>query len=271
MKPEKVVYYSDPLHDDFAGTNIKTQKVDGDFPYIHKSRIWNFFAFLLYYIVAIPLVFIASKVYLGLKFENRKVLKKLRKTGFYLYGNHTRDLDAFIPSMSSFPKKAYIVASADAVSIPFLYNIVQMLGAIPVPSSLSGMKGFTEAIFRRIKEKKCVAIFPEGHVWPFYTGIRPFADTSFYYPAKDGAPVVAMVTTYRKRKGLFALCKRPGMTVTFSEPFYPDKTLPLKKLQKELRDKAYSFMTDISSTHENIEYIRYIKAPENNCNSNETE
>ena len=139
-----------------------------------------------------------------------------------------------------------------------------MLGAIPVPSSLSGMKGFTEAIFQRIKEKKCVAIFPEGHVWPFYTGIRPFVDTSFYYPSKDGAPVVAMVTTYRKRKGLFALAKRPGMTVTFSEPFYPDKTLPFKKSQKELRDKAFSFMTEISSSRENVEYIRYLRKTEEN-------
>ena len=263
MKAEKVVYYSDSLKDDFAGTNIKAQSVGGDFPFLHKSRIWNFAAFLLYYMVASPLVFIISKVYLGLKFENRQVVKKLKNTGFYLYGNHTRDLDAFIPPMVAFPKKAHIIANSDAVSIPFLHNVVQMLGAIPVPDSLSGMKGFTEAVFYRCKEKKCVAIFPEAHVWPFYTGIRPFPDTSFHYPVKDGSPVIAMVTTYRKRKGVFLLSKRPGMTVTLSEPMYIDSTLPPKKAQKELRDRVYSFMTEISSTKENIEYIKYVKKTQN--------
>ena len=66
-----------------------------------------------------------------------------------------------------------------------------------------------------------LAIFPEAHIWPFYTGIRPFSATSFRYPEKLNAPVVAMVTTYRKAARSVSLFRRPGMTVTLSEPFYP--------------------------------------------------
>ncbi len=259
MEPEKTVYYTDPLNDDFAGTGIKTKKVDGGFPYEHRSRLWNIAAYALYYIVAVPLVYIASKLYLGLRFENRSVLKKVRKTGYYLYGNHTRDLDAFVPAMAAFPKKAYIITNPDAVSLPFLYNVVQMLGAIPIPTELSGMRPFMAAVFRRIEQKKCVTIYPEAHVWPFYTGIRPFVSTSFHYPVKDGAPVVAMVTKYRKRKGLFFLAKKPGMTVTFSEPMYADSSLTPKNAQEELRGRVYDFMKKTSSSGENIEYIRYIR------------
>ncbi len=68
----------------------------------------------------------------------------------------------------------------------------------------------------------CIGIFPEAHIWPFYTGVRPFVGTSFRYPVKLHAPVVAMAVTYRKRRGLFCWVKRPpGMTVTFSAPMYP--------------------------------------------------
>ncbi len=257
MQTKRVIYYRDPLRDDFAGTNIKTAQVGADFPFRPASPLWKWIAFLVYYLIAVPLVFAISKLYLGLKFENREVLRKLHGTGYYLYGNHTRNLDAFVPAMAAFPKKAYVVANADAVSLPFLRNIVQMLGAIPVPTEFSGMRGFMEAVYARCAEQNCVAIYPEAHVWPFCTVIRPFPDTSFRYPAKDGAPVVAMVTTYRKRKGLFRFAGRPGMTVTFSEPMSADPALSVKKAQAELRDRVHSFMAETAAGKENIAYIRY--------------
>lgn len=259
--PNRIIYYTDPVNDDFAENNIKTKKVDGNFIFVNKNKLWNMAAALLYYIVAIPIVWIISKVYLGLKFENRDTLKKVRGTGFFLYANHTRELDAFLPALASFPAKAYIMAHADAVSIPFLKNIVLMLGAIPVPTERAGFSGFLDTIDTRIHEKQCVAIFPEAHIWPFYTGIRPFPDTSFRYPVKMNAPVIAMVITYRKRQGLFRFVKKPGMTVTFSEPFHSNDSLPPKAAQKELREQVYRFMTQISSEKENNEYIKYVYRP----------
>ena len=258
MKSKRIVYYTDPIHDDFAANQIKTKKVGEDFPFANINKLWNLFAFLLYYIVAIPIVWMISKVYLGLKFENRDVLKRVRGNGFFLYGNHTRELDAFLPALSAFPVKAYTIAHADAVSIPYLKNIVLMLGAIPIPTEHAGMRKFLNTVHLRICEKQCVAIFPEAHVWPFYTGIRPFPDTAFHYPVKTKAPVIAMVVTYRKRRGLFQFAKKPGMTVTFSEPFYVDDRLPSKGAQKKLRNQVYRFMTRISSEKENIEYIKYV-------------
>ena len=257
MPRERVIYYSDEMRDDFAGTHIHAMRVGSDFPYDHKSILWNTAAFLLYYVVAVPIVFLITRLYLGLRFENRRELRKLKNTGYYIYGNHTRNLDAFVPSMAAFPKRASIIANPDAVSLPFLRNVVQMLGAIPIPTEFAGMRPFMEAVYARRAKGGCVAIYPEAHVWPFYTGIRPFPDTSFRYPVRDGAPVVAMVTTYRKRTGLFRFCKRPGMTITFSAPILADPALSPKKAQEELRDRVYDFMVEVSSQKENVEYVRY--------------
>ncbi len=255
---EKVIYYSDLLNDDFAGNSIKKKDVDENFKFVHKSKLWNIVADIVYYVIAVPLVYLMCKIILGLKFKNRKALKKLRKSGYYLYGNHTQMLDAYLPSMAAFPKRAYILANADAVSLPCLKNIVTMLGVIPIPTKLSGMKKFLDAISTRFQENACIAVFPEAHIWPFYTGIRPFKSTSFKYPVKENAPVVAMVTTYRKR--LFF--KRPAMTVTISEPMYIDNSLPIHEAQEEIRNRVYDFMVSVSQSEENIEYIRYIDKSE---------
>ena len=274
---KRVIYYSDELNDDFAGTKISTNTVDHTFPFVHKNPFWNACAFVLYYVVALPLVYLAAKLYLGLKFENRRALKGLRKSGFYLYGNHTQQLDAFVPALAAFPKRAYIVANADAVSIPFLRNIVMMLGAIPVPTSPSGLRGFTKALSTRISQKRCVTEFPERHIWPFYTGIRPFPDNSFHHPIRDNVPLVAMVTTYRRRRGLLAWVKRPAMTVTFSEPILPPAGLSVQAAKTELRsttakaelrsttakaelrDKVYAFMKAHAGAADNVEYYHYVK------------
>ena len=257
MEPKRTIYYSDPLNDDFASTNIRAKEVGADFPFVHESVLWNLLAQLIYYCIAVPIVFVISKVYLGLKFENHRVLRQLRGTGYFLYGNHTRMLDAFLPAMTAFPKKAYVVSNPDAVSLPFLQTLVTMLGVIPIPTKFSGMRQFLSSVTQRYQEGNVLAIFPEAHIWPFYTGIRPFSDTSFRYPQKLDAPVVAMVTTYRRRSGLFRFLRRPGMTVTLSQPFYPDETLAPREAQQKLRDQVYDFMVSVSEHRENVEYIAY--------------
>lgn len=260
MKPEKVIYWSDERNDDFAGNNISTVRVGADFKYVGKSLIWRFFAFIAYYVIAVPLVFLVSKLYLGLRFENRKAVKKVGKGGFFLYGNHTQELDAFIPAMASFPRKAYIIANPDAVSLPFLKHFVMMIGCLPVPTEMEGMRGFLAAVKERYSEGGVIGIYPEAHIWPFYTKIRDFSDVSFRYPVEENAPVIAMTTTYRKRKGLFAISKRPGMTVTLSEPMHPDSSLSPRAAKRELRDRVYAFMVKTAeNAKENVEYIKYVK------------
>lgn len=83
MKPKKTVYYSDPLKDDFAGTNIKRKNVGHDFVFVHRDFWWKLISFLLYYLIAVPIVWFYTKFVMGLKIENRRALRKLRKTGYF--------------------------------------------------------------------------------------------------------------------------------------------------------------------------------------------
>ena len=254
---KQTIYYSDPLQDDFAGNHIRGKVVDQNFPFLHRSRLWDLGSFLVYYGIAVPLVFLICKIYLGMKFENHRQLRQVGRSGYFLYGNHTHGLDAFLPAMAAFPKRGYVVANPDAVSIPGLRNLVQLIGCIPVPSALSGFPPFLKALERRFRQGACIGIFPEAHIWPFYTGVRPFVGSSFRYPVKMNAPVVAMAVTYRKRRGLFRWVKRPGITVTFSAPMYPDPALRPKAAQEDLRQRTYEFMCQVTSRPGNVEYIHY--------------
>lgn len=102
---EKVRYYKDELNDDFAGNDIKTKKLPEDHKYIKKNPFWEVASFILYYIVALPIVTVYNKIVHGERIKNKRILKKYRKNGYYIYGNHTMAAaDAFTPGRVTFRK-----------------------------------------------------------------------------------------------------------------------------------------------------------------------
>lgn len=251
----KVVYYTDPLNDDFAGTHIKQKLITPDFKFVHSNPLWRLAEFIIYRVVAEPLVFIFMKTVFGLKITGRRKLRAYGKTGYFLYGNHTSIFaDAFVPSIASFPKKTFILVNPDTVSLPFLCNFVQMLGAVPIPNSSCAMKEFLDAIKQRINQKKCIMIYPEAHLWPYCTFIRPFTSTSFGYAVKTDTPCFAVTTTYRKRPVLHT----PKIVVYIDGPFFPDKTLTAAERKEKLRAEVYDTMC-MRAKNNSFEKIRYEK------------
>ena len=136
-----------------------------------------------------------------------------------------------------------------------LGNFVQMLGAIPIPSNKKAMKNFLEAIEKHIKNKHSITIYPEAHIWPYYTKIRQFKDVSFKYPVQLNVPVFCMTNTYQK----YGKNQNKIQIVTYIDgPFISNKNLGKKEQQKDLRDRVYNCMVE-RSKNSNIEYVQYIK------------
>lgn len=265
MKKEpKIIYYNDEKNDDFANMNINAREIDGSFKYLHSNPLWRAVAGLLYYGIAFPLVWIFERIILRIKFVNKKALKKCRGKHVFLYGNHTGWYDAFTPNLISFPTRCRIIVSRETVSIKGLSTIVQMLGAIPIPTSIYAMKNFSDAVDTH-HQKSNIAIFPEAHIWPYYTGVRNFSDASFSYPVKHGVPVIALFTAYTEPKGFLSCFRRANITVYVSDPIYPDASLPARKARTELRNKVYEFMLEKSklSTYKVCKYV--------NANTHHTE
>lgn len=254
-------YYDDLLNDDFAGTKIKHKILKPGFKFVHKNPFWNVTSWLVYYLLALPILGLVGKIGYGIKIKGKKNIHSLRHQGIFIYGNHTQIADAWIAQCYIVnPKRCYVLANSDAVSMRGLSNFVMMLGCLPIPETVDNKDAFKEAINLRYRQKRAIAIFPEKHIWKYSTHIRPFPDDSFVYPSEIGAPAVAIATTYRRRKVFKNL--RPKMTVHVSRPFYPDMSLSMPERKKALRDQVYEFLVHHAAEDENVETIRYLPRPQ---------
>ena len=261
MKTKKVIYYSDELNDDFAGNNIDTKKVEPNFKYIHKSIFWRILVFIFYRLIATPVAWFTCHILYGTKIYNRKALKKI-KGGAFIYGNHTQSAyDAFVPSLVSFPKRNLVVAGPDAFSIKGIKWLVQIMGGIPVPGELSNFKGYMEGLSYYLSQKNTITVYPEAHIWPYYSGVRHFRADSFYPAAKLNTPIICFAVTYRERKIFKNMSPRIDLYV--SDPIYPDSSMSTRDCANYLRDKAYEFMKEKTSLPGNVEYYKYIKEEKN--------
>lgn len=154
---KRAYYYSDELNDDFAGTKIRRKELPADYNYFPRNPVRNAFGFLLYRFIVTPLILLFQKIVYRETFKNRKVLRKYGKEGCFLYANHTSAVsDAFTPTLTAFPKKAYILVNPDAVSLPVAGKAVELLGGVPLPTNRHGMRAFHDAVLRHAEEKHCV-------------------------------------------------------------------------------------------------------------------
>ncbi len=253
---KKVIYYRDELHDDFAGTNIRQKPLGKDYRYVNDNVFARMGTWIVYYLIALPIVFLLQKLVVRQKIVNRKLLKECKKQGCFLYANHTMAMgDAFTGPLMSAPKKCYVIVNPDAVSIKGLRTIVKMLGGIPLASGFEEGKKMVQCVKRRIEQGSAVMIYPEAHIWPYYTGIRPFASNSFKYPVNLDVPVFCVTNCYQK--SLFF--KRPKVVAIVDGPFYPDKTLPKAERVEKLRNQVYETMCRRAEKYSTYAYVEYVK------------
>ena len=260
MKQKEIIYYKDELNEEFSTAKIVPRKIDENYKYIHKSVIWNAIAFLLQNVLSVPIKFLYAKIKFKIKYVGKEKLKTYKKQGYFIYGNHTQIFaDTFITSNTNYPKKNFFIVNPENVSMKFLGNIVEMFGAIPIPSNKEAMKNFLEVIEKRIKDGNSVTIFPEAHIWPYYTKIRPFKTVSFKYPVQLNVPTFSVTNTYQS----YGKNNDKVRIVTYVDgPFFPDdECKTMKEKQQNLRDKVYKKMVE-RSQNSNIEVIKYVKKEE---------
>ena len=250
-----VIYYRDEQHDEFSGIDRKPYEIDATYPYLRKNLIWKLAEFLVYRVIMTPFAYLYCKLKFHARICNRKVLRQASRQGLFLYGNHTlKAWDAFFPSLVSFPRKTKVVVNSDNLSVPLTRRWIEMSGAVPVPTKLSGMRSFLNALEKSVLLGHSIQIYPEAHIWPYYTGIRSFPSSSFRYPVRFDAPVFCTTTTFQAPKH----GKTPRVTVYVDGPFYADSHLTDREKEHQLRDRVYQTMCE-RAKKSSYEPIRYVK------------
>lgn len=246
----KIIQFYESFDDDFYDDGSERKLPEG-YKFVRDSFPAKV-ASALCYAAALLVGAIYCKLFLHIKFEGAKKLRR-HKGAFFLYGNHTQPFgDVVIPALACFPKRIYSIAGLANFDLPFIGKALPYLGALPTDGTLQGAKELAKSVRTRIEQGHPVVIYPEAHVWPYYTKIRPFGEASFTFPVRQGVPVFSMTSTYRKRKH----GKKPRLVVVIDGPFYPDGNL--REAPCKLRDEVYQSMEKASATSD-CEYITYMK------------
>lgn len=253
MKFNDTVYYNNELDDEVINNSPKQRKIDKNYKYTHKNWFYKLISLFTYNCIAKPLAWICFKLIRRIKYKNKKVLKQFKKGGYFIYANHTDMFsDALSPAIICCPKTPRIIINSANLNAPVVGPFTPMWGGLPLPDTIEATKNFYSAIELSLNKNAPVVIYPEAHLWPYYTKIRPFTHLSFRYPVKYNKPVFTFTTTFHKRK----FSKKPRLDIYVDGPFYPDSTLAPKESQQKLRNECYEKMCERSKLN-TYEYVKY--------------
>ncbi len=248
---KKVRYYNE-FTDDFSVSKSQDFTLPDSYEYIKTDFLSRLLSGIIYFL-AIVFSSVYLRIFLHLKISGKSKFKEV-KGGFFIYGNHTQSVgDVFIPALAVLPRRIYTIVSTANYGIPLIGKILRPLGALPIIPTLKGMKKLENAIKTRAETGHPIVIYPEAHVWDYYTGIRPFPVTSFKFPVKLNMSAFSMTATYKKSK----VFKRPIINVIIDGPFYPEGDTAKGKTQ-DLHDKVYGSMLN-NAKKSNYNYIEYKK------------
>lgn len=246
----RTIYYSDELNDDFDEVGLKRPPVPKNYRYLRKFHVSSWLA---YYFFARPIMGLWC-FFAGIKVKGKEHLKPLRKKGYFLYSNHVAISDVWKFSSYALWKRVNIIGYSDTLSIKGIRPLTRAFGYLPIPDDIDNMLKLKKAINTLVNKKEVVLIYPEAHIWPYYTKIRNFKDVSFIYPAEMNKPVVPAVTIWRGKPN-----KKPKQTIIFGKPIYPQEDLTPLENKKYLHDECLLQMKEIASKYPQVEYIKYIK------------
>lgn len=258
MRYGEILEYSNELEDEVVDFRFEKVKIDKNYKYINRNVFVKFFSNLSFRL-AFPFVFLYFKAIKRVSYKNTKTIKKFQKNGYFIYGNHTNALsDAVSPSVICFPKMPHVIADSSNLSIPIVGKIIKHWGVMPLPHTIDATKNFYLAMEHFLKMKEPIVIYPEAHLWPYYTKIRPYSALSFRYPITYNKPVFTFTTTYKLKKP----GKKPKTTIYVDGPFFPDLSLSNKDAQKKLRDQVYNQMLT-RAKESDYEFLTYKKRSNN--------
>jgi 1-acyl-sn-glycerol-3-phosphate acyltransferase len=220
-------------------------KVDEHFRFVNRNLFFRIGSSLLFYLIGMPVLTIASRLFLGLRIKGQQNLRYL-KGGAVTVTNHVHMLDSTMVACTLFPRKPLFASLKSNFEIPFIRWLVRLLGGVPIPESPKALHAFMEAMRKQLQKGRIVHFYPEASLWPRHTELRPFKNGAFHLAVKSGVPIVPMVFTFREPGNLVRkLHKKELVTLTIGKPEYPAQQGSDKSRMNEMREAVEYSMANI--------------------------
>ncbi len=210
-----------------------------------KGRIYRLYSSLFYYVIAIPILFLWTRVILGVRLKGGRHLRGIK--GAMTVCNHVHMLDSAVVALALFPRKVIFPTIPENVQSIWPGKIVRLLGGVAIPGNLAELKQFFDEMEFLLVKRRIVHIFPEGELNPYDTNLRQFKKGAFHLAAQARVPVVPISISFCPPKGLHKLCRRkPVMVLHIGEPIYPAAADPQEDLEIRMELAKMQMSSQIS-------------------------
>lgn len=236
---------------------MKAGRIQREKRLIWKNPLFRGFAFLFYYLIATPLLFVFDKLFFGLKVEGKQYIRSVRGRGAIVVCNHVHYFDCTFLGMLIKPRRAIFTSLDRLFKNPILGPLLRTMGSVPVPSSPAGLRSFFRQMAEAVRGGRLACIYPEGELIMHCETLRDFKDGAFLIALLADVPVIPAVVGQMPRKGLWRLIKRkPRITITAGEPIEPVTVRDLSKVGRSadelprreahrLREMVYAQMAEM--------------------------
>lgn len=196
---------------------------------------------LLYYIVAVPILAIVCYFVLGLRIRGREHVKQLK--GAVVVCNHVHYLDCVIMGMSMLPRRLIFTSLPSNFDIPFVGHLIHALGAVPVAYKSDELRELMAALKGKLGQGRMVAFYPEGHLIYRCPRLRKFKKGAFYLAEMANVPVVPIVIRTCPMQGWRRIYKRWRLEACVGEPLMQKKDTQIRDMMKTAYEKMEEMLS----------------------------
>ena len=164
--------------------------------------------FLLYYVIAIPILYFIVLFEYGLKMRGKHNLRGLH--GAVVVCNHVHPLDCAMIACTLCPRRVVFATLKRNFRIPVAGFLIRQLCSLSVGEDLSEVRAFVEEASGLLQKGRWLCIYPEGVLHRYTPQLMQFHSGAFHLAHRVGKPVCPLVLTKRPARGLFRLFRLGG-------------------------------------------------------------
>jgi 1-acyl-sn-glycerol-3-phosphate acyltransferase len=240
--PRRTFTYTSPTQDFVASPHQHFQLPD-NYVWYHGNSLLHRCAFYSVYFIFFIIGWVYLAVVLHVRIVGKSRLKACRGRSYFVYANHTQPFgDIALTVVLNWPHRISAVVATANIGIPVIGSILHHFDFLAVPHTNPQRAAYKKAMTHLVHDGVAFQIYPEAHVWPYDTTIRPYTNTSMRYPVRFHAPSFCATLTYQHRKH----GKKPKATLYVDGPFYPRVTGSEETEKQDLYEQIRSTMVSES-------------------------
>ncbi len=211
----------------------------------------GFIPFIVVFQIALAAVRLFGWTVYRIRFRGRQNLRGIRRA--VLVSNHTLLVDPGIIAHALRPRRTCFTMLEETALVPFLGTFVRLLGAVPIPESVGGLRTLDTAARSALNRLGYIHFFPEGECYVGNQQVMPFHAGAFLLAARLRVPVVPLTTVlherrWRGRTTLRILGRQirlpPRVTIVIGGPSFPPAVGPAARKMR-LADTAAAWAEEV--------------------------